>query len=267
MKRTNPKKGLDVDPKWVEITWEEALDTVAKKLKEIRANDPRELVIMTGFGMSELTMNGLMMEFRFPLAYGTPNVSTTKGQFCAIHYGVCLTQNNMPTCTEDAGLCNYLILLGRSGGINASYANGDARSFVRNVERGMKVVCVDPMCSTEGSFTEWVPIVPGTDLAFVLALTHVVLYELDRYDKDFVRDRTNAPYLVGDDKYYVRGPNGKPMIWDLSDNKAKEWDDKKLKKAKAALTGEYTYNGQAVRPAFVPFKENYRQYTPNGPKK
>ena len=35
LKRTNPSKGLDEDPGWVEITWEEAFETVAKKLAEV----------------------------------------------------------------------------------------------------------------------------------------------------------------------------------------------------------------------------------------
>ena len=37
MKRTNPRKGRDEDPGFVPISWDEALDTVAKKLLEIRA--------------------------------------------------------------------------------------------------------------------------------------------------------------------------------------------------------------------------------------
>lgn len=40
MKRTNPEKGLGIDPGWVEISWDEALDTVAQKFKEVRDNDP-----------------------------------------------------------------------------------------------------------------------------------------------------------------------------------------------------------------------------------
>ena len=33
LKRTNPKTGRDEDPKWVEISWEEALGTIAARLK------------------------------------------------------------------------------------------------------------------------------------------------------------------------------------------------------------------------------------------
>ena len=33
LKRTNPQKGPDIDPGLVEISWEEAIDTVAKRLR------------------------------------------------------------------------------------------------------------------------------------------------------------------------------------------------------------------------------------------
>ena len=45
LKRTNPNKGLDQDPKWVEISWEEALSTIAKRLQKVRAEDPRKIVL------------------------------------------------------------------------------------------------------------------------------------------------------------------------------------------------------------------------------
>lgn len=36
MKRRNPKKGRDQDPDWVEIGWDEALSTIADKLRHVR---------------------------------------------------------------------------------------------------------------------------------------------------------------------------------------------------------------------------------------
>ena len=48
--RAAEEKGLDVDPKWKEVTWEEALDYTAKKLKEVRDEDPRGLAICEGWG-------------------------------------------------------------------------------------------------------------------------------------------------------------------------------------------------------------------------
>ena len=41
MKRTNPAKGRGIDPKFVPITWDEALDTVAEKMIALRkAGEP-----------------------------------------------------------------------------------------------------------------------------------------------------------------------------------------------------------------------------------
>jgi len=39
MKRTNPKKAQGEDPQFVPITWDEALDTVADKIMELRDNE------------------------------------------------------------------------------------------------------------------------------------------------------------------------------------------------------------------------------------
>lgn len=44
LKRTNPQKGKGVDPKWVEISWDEALNIIAEKLKAVRAKDPRAFI-------------------------------------------------------------------------------------------------------------------------------------------------------------------------------------------------------------------------------
>ena len=48
LKRTNPEKGVGVDPKWVEISWDEALDTIAEKLKKIRGADTIKLAEARG---------------------------------------------------------------------------------------------------------------------------------------------------------------------------------------------------------------------------
>ena len=39
MKRTNPQKGRGVDPKFVPISWDEAMDIIADKMMELRKNN------------------------------------------------------------------------------------------------------------------------------------------------------------------------------------------------------------------------------------
>ena len=49
MKRTNPQKGRGVDPKFVPISWDEALGTIADKMMELRQNgEPEKFMLMRG---------------------------------------------------------------------------------------------------------------------------------------------------------------------------------------------------------------------------
>ena len=67
LKRTNPEKGLHADPKWKEITWEEAMDTIVEKLRQVREEDPRKLMI------AEFDIHNLMIPTVFGESFGTPN--------------------------------------------------------------------------------------------------------------------------------------------------------------------------------------------------
>jgi anaerobic selenocysteine-containing dehydrogenase len=48
MRRTNPVKGIGVDPKWKEISWDEALDEIAAKLKTAMDKDPSKIIVQHG---------------------------------------------------------------------------------------------------------------------------------------------------------------------------------------------------------------------------
>ena len=45
--RTNPQKGIGVDPKWKQISWDEAMILFVEKLRAARLKDPRSLVAAT----------------------------------------------------------------------------------------------------------------------------------------------------------------------------------------------------------------------------
>ena len=51
----------------------------------------------------------------------------------------------------------------------------------------MKLIVVDPHASPEASKGEWVPIKPGTDLAFAMAMLHLILYEIKQYDAEALK--------------------------------------------------------------------------------
>ncbi|MBN2062135.1 MAG: hypothetical protein JW882_17145, partial [Deltaproteobacteria bacterium] len=94
LKRTNKEKGPDIDPGWMEISWEEAIETVSKRFKRIREEDPRKLGIWWGWGLPQTLpvstrvvneAGNIIPPAIYPMAFGTPNELNSRC-LCAIHY-------------------------------------------------------------------------------------------------------------------------------------------------------------------------------------
>jgi anaerobic selenocysteine-containing dehydrogenase len=256
MKRTNPLKGLDQDPGWVEISWEEALSTVADRLRKIRQEDPRRFAHMWGFGGDWW----IVQHEAFLPAFGTPNLLRSHGVLCPVHYGASLVQGTMLD-KQDVEYCEYLVTIGGSLGPNIGSAHS-THALAGARARGMRIVVVDPRCSHEATLAEeWIPIRPGTDLPFSLALLNVALNEVGIFDEPFLKRRTNAVYLIGEDGYYAHdAATGKPLIWDPIDGQARTFDAPSIKGF--ALEGRYQIDGRTVSTAFTLVKEAMKGYTP-----
>jgi len=69
LKRTNPEKGIGVDPKWVEISWDEALDIATERLKKVREDDPRKLIVMS---FDRVNVSSFRTYVSWGTAFGTP---------------------------------------------------------------------------------------------------------------------------------------------------------------------------------------------------
>ncbi|MBT7950898.1 MAG: molybdopterin-dependent oxidoreductase, partial [Gammaproteobacteria bacterium] len=129
--------------------------------------------------------------------------------------------------------------------------------------RGMKLIVVDPICTAAGSRADqWLPIKPGTDASFALSMANVLVNELGIYDEDFLKQHTNAPYLIADDGHYVRDSNSnKPLVWDETKNRAIPFDEE-VEFAALAITGSYEVNDKSCTPSFQNLKEHLLAYTP-----
>src|SRR3972149_150309 len=142
LRRTNPKKGLSEDPRWKEISWDEALDEISAVRRKARAEDPRKLVVQR-----TTTVTASRVPFQtFAAAFGTPNFSVSGGgQHCG--NGAHLISGMMHaswSIVPDFEYCNYAIYFGASKGHSAGHAScsnmgkaADARGS------GMKVAVVD----------------------------------------------------------------------------------------------------------------------------
>jgi len=246
MKRTNPRKGRDEDPGFVPISWDEALDTVSKRLVDIRSRGllddmglPR-VAATFGHGGTPASYMGTFPAFL--AAWGQIDYSLGSGQGVkCVHsehlYGE-FWHRGFTVCADTPNT-RYIVSFGAnievSGGVCAVRRHADARI------RGVKRVNVEPHLSVTGACSsEWVPIKPKTDPAFMLAMLHVLLCEeaIERLDTVFLRDRTASPYLVGPDGYYLRErASGKPLVWDERSGTALPFD---APGTTPALVGSFT---------------------------
>lgn len=262
LKRTNPQKGIGVDPKWVEISWEEALDIAVKKLKEVHDNDPTELFMQGTTTCNHENRCGL---FTFGSAFGTNTVWVAGG---GIHCGHGAHEfggmmHASWSLVPDFKMCNYALYFGASKGHAAGHvANQNAQLVSDAKARGMKLVVVDPMCNfASAKANEWVPIRVGTDAAMALAMANVLVNELGIYDRHYLKKCTNAAYLVKDDGHYLRdAATNKPLVWDERAGVAKMFDAESVDDF--ALQGTFRVNGVEAQPGFQILKEHLNRYTP-----
>jgi len=163
----------------------------------------------------------------------------------------------------DYQYCNFVLRCGGNEGVAGGRMLATAiRLGAEARDRGMRTIVMDPVGYVSGSkATEWIPILPGTDLAVFLAMANLIVNEIGIYDAEYIREKTNGPYLTGPDRMFIRDKEtGHPLIWDEKDGKAKAYDDPSL--THPALEGEYTVNGTKCQPAFQLLKDHLKQYEP-----
>ena len=186
MKRTNPAKGRGVDPKFVPITWDEALDTVADKMMELRRNnEAHKLVYIRGRYSPTSTE---LLYGTLPKIYGTTNYFSHSA-ICAEaeKMGPGLTQGFFGYRDYDLEKTNCLVVWGCDPLASNRMVPNTIHRFHEIVARGT-VITVDPRLSNAAAKAqEWLPIKPGTDGALAGAMAHVLLTE-GLWNREFVGD-------------------------------------------------------------------------------
>jgi len=185
MKRTNPKKGRNEEPNFVPISWDEALNTIADKIMELRNNNETHKYAL--FRGRYSYMRDIIYS-RMTKIIGSPN-NISHSAICAEaeKFGPYYTEGEWSYRQYDILNTRYMLLWGAdpiSANRQVSYylsTWGDA------LDRA-QVAVVDPRLSaTAAKATEWLPIMPGEDGALASAIAHVILTEGLWY-KDFVGD-------------------------------------------------------------------------------
>lgn len=190
MKRTNPKKGRNEDPKFVPITWNEALDTIAARLNALREKGEAHrfaLLFGRGWGESDAGLFG-----PFSKLFGSPNVGLNHSSICSdgSKKAKQALDGNYSYNAYDYRNTNYILNFGASFLEAYRPLNNNLQTWghIRTKSPKTKVTVVDVRLTTTGAAADRNLIVrPGTDGALALAIAHVILTE-GLWDRKFVGD-------------------------------------------------------------------------------
>ena len=196
------RRGERGEGKWERISWDEALDTCERRLREIRdQHGPEAMVFGQGTGRDA---GGPLLFLAY--AYGSPNwtlfglsgISCFTPRLAAMHtISGDITFPDAaqfsPLRYDDPEYTPPKVMIHWARGIRGSqcvdhYFSG--HWVVDLMKRGTKLIVVDPRLSWSASRAEiWLQLRPGTDGALALGLLNVIINER-LYDKEFVENWT-----------------------------------------------------------------------------
>ncbi|QGY39413.1 molybdopterin-dependent oxidoreductase [Pseudodesulfovibrio cashew] len=177
------RKGERGEGKWQRIPWDEALDMAAEKMLEVRKK-----YLPCGHLFSAGTDLHSKFVGRLAEVYGSFNVTS--------HESLCLVSNNrafLDTFGEVpyADVLNSKYVLMSGANRFEALVTPDSMDLMTAMrEHGCKLVTLDPRYTKTAALSdEWYPIRPGTDMALMLALAHVIITE-KLYDPQWIEEKT-----------------------------------------------------------------------------
>jgi len=178
------------------ISWDEALDEIAHRLRRIAAEYGPESILPYSYGGTLGTLNGASMDRRFFHRLGASqlerSICSTAGEeglksVIGIKFG---------TEPEQFAHSRYIV----AWGSNIHGNNVHLWPFIEEARRkGAKLVVIDPYRTRTAKLADWyLPINPGTDAALALGLMHVIMNE-NLFDADYV-----SRYTIGFEELKAR---------------------------------------------------------------
>lgn len=190
--------------KFERISWDEALDTVARELRRVKETYGNSAIIFFGLGGSHGTLHGLGAGIRLLHMFGgcihlwgnVSNQGAIFGSFAT--YGSMLTGN-----TRDDLLNSRLVIMWGWNPADTIWDSGTSFTLAKAKEADIKIICVDPRFTNSAAVfaNQWIPIIPGTDAAMLIAMAHTIIRE-NLQDQEFL-----DTYTTGFEQYrdYVMG--------------------------------------------------------------
>ncbi len=177
--------------KFVEVSWDEALEYIASRLKEIRERYGSDSI--AGFSSAKCTNEENYLFQKFMRAViGTNNVdhcarlchaSTVVGLMKVFGAGA------MTNSLEDLMKAELFFIIGS----NTTHAHPVMGTMIKNaVKKGAKLIVADPRDTEIAKYADvHLRHKPGTDIALINGMMHVII-EYDLVDWNFVKNRTEG---------------------------------------------------------------------------
>ena len=185
-KRGAAKGPLSGDLAWKafeRIPWDEALDEIAHRFRDIMVEDGSEAILPYSYGGTIAALNGGSMDRRFFHRLGASQLERTICSNAGEEGLGSVLGIKLGTEPEQFAYSRYII----AWGANIHGNNVHLWPFIAEARRkGAKLVVIDPYRTRTAKCADWyLPINPGTDAALALGMMHVILGE-KLYDADYV---------------------------------------------------------------------------------
>jgi len=183
MRRVGPKG----EGRFERVSWDEALDDVARRLRAVVEQHGAEAVLPYSFAGTMGMVQGWSLDGRFFARLGASRLERTICGSTA-SAGLRVTLGTSAGMMPEDLLDSRLIVL---WGGNPVVSNPHGWTLVEEARaRGARVVSIDPLRSPTAAKADWhLRPRPGTDTALALGLMHVIVRE-KRHDADYVERHT-----------------------------------------------------------------------------
>ena len=183
LKRVGPKGSNQFQ----RISWDEAIETIAKRWMSIIATDGAQAILPYSYLGTQGIINGLNVGD--PL-FNKLGATVSERTFC--DSGSCtaymMTIGPTPGVDPESFVHSKYILL---WACNTLGTNSHHWPFIEQAKKaGAKLVVIDPVRTRTARLADWhIPIRPGTDAALALAMIHVIIKE-NLVDRDYIDKHT-----------------------------------------------------------------------------
>ncbi len=181
--------GAKGDGKFERISWDQALDTIAGRLRQVSDAHGPEAILPYSYAGTMGYLNGGGMDRRFFHRLGASRLDRT---ICSAAGGAGLIQTlGFRYGTEPEQFRDSKLII--AWGANVLATNVHLWPFIVEARRnGARFYTIDPICNRTGKLADkHFAIYPGSDLALALGLMHVIIGE-KLHDAEYVANYTHG---------------------------------------------------------------------------